>query len=227
MYSKVVDEPSYRFRIHVFKDRFHAGELLAQKLKEYGEDGAIALAIPSGGVPVGYMVAERLHIPLDLIIARKIPIPWEPEAGFGALTWDGVMVINKPLVKQLGLAKEDVDRCVLKVRRMLKERYWKFRGGRPFPSLKDRDVILVDDGLASGYTMLASIKSVRRREPRRIVVAVPTASISATQLLHPYAYKVVCLNIREDFLFAVADAYKAWHDLSDDEVLKLLNKATF
>lgn len=222
MSSKIVEDSSLRSKRHVFKDRIHAGEFLAKKLEKYKDEDLIVLAIPSGGVPVGFIIAKELDKPFDLIIVRKIPIPMEPEAGFGAMSFDGIIVLNKPLVERLSLNKEEIDECSSQVLKEIERRKDKFRGDKPFPDLRDKTVVIVDDGLASGYTMLAAIKSVRKQSVRKIIVAVPTASMNAINLIAPHVDEIVCLNIRDSFFFAVADAYQNWYDLSDDEVQKYL-----
>ena len=224
-FDKVIDDQSLRSRRHVFKDRIHAGELLAKKLWRHKGEDAIVLAIPAGGVPVGYKIAANLQLPLDLIVVRKLPIPYNPEAGFGALTTDGTIVLNEPMVEELGLTKKEIDTYASERMREIKERLRKFRGDRPFPDLKDKTAIIVDDGLASGYTMTAAILSVRKHGPKRIVVAVPTAHPGALEKISPYADEVICLNVRSGFLFAVADAYVNWYDLDDSEVIDYLKKA--
>lgn len=224
--AEVVDEPILRNKIHVFDDRFHTGELLAEKLEEYsGKKDAYVLAIPAGGVQVAIVVAKRLKLPLDLVVTRKIHVPWNKEAGFGAISWDGNMFLNEPLVASLGLTKENIDRCVAKEKEIIKTRLKMFRGDRPFPNLKDKIAIIVDDGLASGFSMLTTVKAIERRGVKEIVVAVPTAPISAIRLIRPFADKVVCLNIRSGPFFAVADAYKAWYDLEDENVIDILRLA--
>jgi predicted phosphoribosyltransferase len=224
-FDKVVDDERLRSRRYVFKDRIHAGELLAKKLWKYKGEDAIVLAIPAGGVPVGYRIAVDLQLPLDLIVVRKLPIPYSPEAGFGALTTDGTVVLNEPLVGELGLTKEEIDMYASARMREVKERLRKFRGDRPFTDLKEKIAIIVDDGLASGYTMTAAILSVRKQLPRRIVVAVPTAHLGALEKISAYADEIICLNIRSGFLFAVADAYLKWYDLDDSEVIDYLKNA--
>jgi len=224
-FDKVVDDDNLRFRTYVFKDRIHAGELLAKKLWRHKGEDAIVLAIPAGGVPVGYRIAVNLQLPLDLIVVRKLPIPYNPEAGFGALTTDGTIVLNEPVVEELGLTKEEIEMYASEKMREIKERLRKFRGDRPFSDLKEKIAIIVDDGLASGYTMTAAILSVRKHGPKRIVVAVPTAHLGALEKISPYTDEIICLNIRSGFLFAVADAYLNWYDLDDSEVIDYLRKA--
>lgn len=223
--ARIVDEGSLRSRRGVFEDRDHAGRLLAEKLQGKVKEDMVVLAIPSGGVPVGCAVAEALKAPLDLMVVRKLQVPWSPEAGFGAVTVDGTVVLNEPLVAGLGLTQEEISRCAAQTVEIIKERRRKFRGDRPFPDLKGKTVILVDDGLASGYTMLAAVISVRKREPRRVIVAVPTAPPASIQLIAPHVDEVVCLNIRDELYFAVADAYQRWYDLGDEEVVECLNKS--
>ncbi len=225
MVSKVIEESAYRDREFVFKDRMHAGDLLADKLGLLLADGNVQLlAVPAGGVPVGYAIAQKLRIPLDVAIVRKIQIPWNTEAGFGAVTWDGRILLNELLVGQLGLGTEAVEQSITRTREIVRQRVQRFRGTRPFPDLNGKTVVLVDDGLASGFTMLAAAESVRTQHPKKIVVAVPTGSGSAIELLAPSVDELVCLNIRRSPVFAVADAYEAWYDLSDDEVLEFLEE---
>lgn len=221
--AEIVDEPVFRDRVHVFDDRFHAGELLAAKLGEYeGMKKCYALAIPAGGVQVAFPVARRLRLPLDLVITRKIHVPWNKEAGFGAISWNGLVFLNEPLVASLGLTKEDVDRCVAEEKEVIRRRLEMFRGSKPFPDLKNKTVIIIDDGLASGFSMLTTVKAIGQSGVKETVVAVPTAPVSAIELIRPHADKIVCLNIRSGSSFAVADAYKVWRDLEDEDVVKIL-----
>ncbi len=220
----IIEEKALRNKNYVFRDRAHAGELLARKLGPYVEPSSMVLAIPSGGVPVGKVIANELGLPLDLIIVRKLPVPYNTEAGFGSISWDGEVMLNERLVKQLQLSVGEISRAIEEVKHELERRMERFRGKRPFPELKGMTVIIVDDGLASGYTMLAAISSIKKRSPAGIMVAVPTASKNAIELVSPYVDEIFCLNIRETTVFAVADAYQEWHDLTEQEVLELLKK---
>ena len=225
--AKIIEMKELRNKNYVFRDRVHAGELLASRLKPYiGKDSkdSIVLAIPSGGVPVGNTIAKELGLQMDLIIVRKLPIPYNTEAGFGSMSWNGEVKLNEKLVYQLQLSDSDIDPIIADVKRELDKRMEIFRGKRPFPELKNKTAIIVDDGLASGYTLLAAISSVKRLSPAKIIVAVPTASKNAIDLVAPYVDEIFCLNIRETSIFAVADAYKEWHDLTEQEVLKILRK---
>ena len=226
MSSNVIDEPTFRDKQFVFKDRVHAGQLLATKLKNHVDRVNVQLlAIPAGGIPVGHTIAKNLDLPLDVIIVRKIQIPWNTEAGFGAASYDGTVLLNESLVAQLGLTSEIVQWCISQTQQIIRERLEKFRGNKPFPDLKKKIVILVDDGLASGSTMLVAVKSVQKQTPEKIVVAVPTASTGAIELVAPSVNKLICLNIRSGPIFAVADAYQKWYDLSDEEVIEILRKS--
>jgi predicted phosphoribosyltransferase len=222
--TKIIEMRELRNKNYVFRDRVHAGELLASKLKPYVGKDSIVLAIPSGGVPIGSTLAKELGLQMDLIIVRKLPIPYNTEAGFGSMSWNGEVKLNEKLVEQLELRDPEIDSIIRDVKSELDKRMEIFRGNRPFPELKGKTAIIVDDGLASGYTLLAAISSVKKLSPERIIVAVPTASKNAVDLLAPYVDEIFCLNIRETKIFAVADAYQEWHDLTQQEVLKLLGK---
>jgi predicted phosphoribosyltransferase len=180
--------------------------------------------VPAGGVPVGYTLAKEIAVPMDVVVVRKIQIPWNTEAGFGAITWDGKIVLNQALVEQLNLTEEEMKKAILRTKRNVQERLRMFRGQKSMPDLKDKVVILVDDGLASGFTMLASARSVKERAPKKVIIAVPTASLGAIELLAPEVDEIVCLNIRSGLSFAVADAYANWYDLTDEEVTNILKK---
>jgi putative phosphoribosyl transferase len=224
--ADIIEEQTLRNMLRVFEDRFHAGELLTEKLKEYkGKKDAYVLAIPAGGVQVAHIITERLMLPLDLAVTRKIHVPWNKEAGFGAISWNGDVTLNKPLVVALGLTEEEVDRCTREEKKIIKRRLRLFRGEKPFPSLKNKIVILVDDGLASGFSMLTTVKAIQKIGVKEIVVAVPTAPESSIKLLKPLVDKIICLNIRSGPVFAVADAYRLWYDLDDEDVLNLLKNS--
>ena len=219
---ELVENSELREKIHVFNDRSHAGELLAKLLKEYqGRTDVIILAIPAGGVPVALQVSKKLGAPFDLVVTRKLHVPWNREAGFGAVSWDGSVILNKPLVDSLGLSNKEINRCVKEEKQIIYSRLKKFRGTVPFPVLEGKVVIVVDDGLASGFSMLVTVKTLKNKT-RWVVVAVPTAPVSAINLLKPYVDQIVCLNIRSEPFFAVAEAYKDWYDLDDEDVMHLL-----
>lgn len=222
--AEIIEDKALRNKNYVFRDRAHAGELLARKLRPFVETASIVLAIPSGGVPVGNIIAKELGLAFDLIIVRKLPIPFNTEAGFGSISWDGEVMLNERLVKQLQLSREEIDGVIEDVKHELARRMERFRGKKQFPELEGRNVIIVDDGLASGYTVLAAIRSIKKSSPARIIVAIPTASKNAIELVSPQVDEIFCLNIRETTIFAVAEAYQEWHDLNEEEVLKLLRE---
>jgi predicted phosphoribosyltransferase len=219
----ITDDPSLRERRFVFSDRHDAGRKLGALIRSRPALAEpVVLAIPAGGVPVGVEVALALGAPFFLAIVRKVQIPGNTEAGFGAVTWDGRVLINERLLSALGLSKAEVDIAVAAARTNIRERVARYTGGKPFPNLTSGSVILTDDGLASGFTMLAALESIRAMHPARIVVAVPTASASSADLVARQADELVCLNIRSSGRFAVAEAYQRWYDLDDREVVSEL-----
>jgi len=207
----------------LFQDRTEAGrklggELLAMKLKD-----AVVLAIPAGGVPVAAEVAKKLNAPLDLVIARKIQFPWTTEAGFGAVVSDGTVYLGRHAD---GLSPEVVQAQTEKATEQVQHRAQQFRQRRKELDLSGRTVILVDDGLASGSTMLAAVQSIRNSSPQQVIVAVPTASGSAVSLLRPHVDGLVSLYVHPNHLpFAVASSYENWYDLSDEEVMGYLQES--
>jgi len=219
----ITDDPSLRERRFVFSGRHDAGRKLGAFIRSrLALADPVVLAIPAGGVPVGVEVALALGAPFSLAIVRKVQVPGNTEAGFGAVTWDGRVLINERLRAALRLSQAEVDGAVAATRTNVRERIARFTAGRPFPGLANKFVILTDDGLASGFTMLAAIESIRAMHPARIVVAVPTASASSAALVARQADELVCLNIRSSGRFAVAEAYQRWYDLDDREVMSEL-----
>lgn len=210
------------FRHHPYRDRREAGERLAQRLLEYRGRGAVVLAIPRGGVAVGAPIARALDAELDVIVLRKIPIPWEPEAGFGAVTAQGEVTLNEALVRRLGLSQEQVEREANRVRAEVERRARAYREKRPFPDLGGRPVLVVDDGLATGYTMVAALRSARGRGARELVCAVPVSPRESLDVVRPWADRVVCLMVSDERPFAVASFYREFPEMTDDEVRQLL-----
>jgi putative phosphoribosyl transferase len=223
--GRLIEDKTLRDKVRVFRDREEAGRMLGRNLGSYLGSNGLILAIPSGGLPVAGELARTISLPLDLIIVRKLQIPFEPEAGFGALGPEGEVIFNESLLGQLRLSTEQVDEAIRGTLDVIQERNRLFRAGRIFPDIADRIVILVDDGLASGYTMLAAIRSVKEKRAGKIVVAVPTGSSRTVEMLLPKVDELVCLNVRAGYSFAVADAYRFWYDLTDDEVLSFLTRS--
>jgi predicted phosphoribosyltransferase len=208
----------------IFDNRFDAGRQLASKLGEYRKQPVIVLAIPNGGVPVALQVALALKADLDLVISRKIPIPLRPEGGFGAIADDGTTILNPEVLKKIGLSEQQINYQVGKVRTEIQQRSLLYRGSRRLSVVADKIAIIVDDGLASGFTMLAALESVRRRQPKQIVVAVPAASATAVKQVEKTADRVVTVVTAFVPKFYVSDFYRYWHVLSDEEGLKCLRE---
>jgi putative phosphoribosyl transferase len=224
--GRIIENRSLRDRLSVFENRTDAGRQLAATLSTLETIAEpVIYAIPAGGVPPGLEVARALKAPLRMAVVRKVQIPWNPEAGFGAVTWDGRVFLNRALMSGLDLSEAEVNAAIAKARKNVEERIEKFAGGREEPRIEGRDVILIDDGLATGYTMFAAVEAARAGSPRQIVVAVPTGSLSAVNFIARQADLVICLNVRTSRTFAVAQAYERWHDVTDQEVQELLIQA--
>ncbi|MBA7674095.1 putative phosphoribosyl transferase [subsurface metagenome] len=207
-----------------FKNRYDAGIQLAEQLAEYKGQPVVILAIPNGGVPVGLEVALALPAVLDLVISRKIPLPLTPEAGFGAVADDGTVFLNEELVNRYGLNQQQIDYQINQVRADIRQRRLLYQKDKPPTVVSGKTVIIIDDGLASGFTMLATVASVCRRRPREIVVAVPVSSATALEQVEKVADKVVTLATGSMLRFAIADFYEHWYDLSDNEVFQCLRE---
>ena len=184
----------------------------------------MALAIPNGGVAVAVEVADALKADLDLIICRKIPLPLTPEGGFGACADDGTVILNEAVVKRVGLSSQQIEYEASKVRAEIKRRILLHKRDWPLVGVIGKIVIIIDDGLASGITMMAAVESIRRRRPSEVVVAVPCASALAVKQLERVADKVVTVATSYMPRFAVADFYHNWYDVSDDEVIRYIKQ---
>jgi predicted phosphoribosyltransferase len=222
--ASLIENIELRNRNQVFADRSDAGRQLAEMLCETARPDTLVLAIPSGGVPVGLEIAGALALDLDLVLVRKVQIPWNTEAGFGAVNMDSDLFINEHLLSLLNLSDEEIERQVKTTMASIEQRNRKFRQNKPFPDIAARSVTLVDDGLASGYTMRAAIAYLRKRKPGLITVAVPTGSADTVKMLLNEVDTLFCLNIRESYPYAVASAYRNWYDLEDEDVVELMAK---
>ncbi len=227
MKAKIYQITDLRNRRFVFKDRDHAGLVLADMLRPFYEKSpnTLVLGIPSGGVPVAIQISSKLELPLDLLIIRKIPVPGNPEAGMGALTLSGEMFLNEDLIYHLGITPEQIEGQLQRVRQELRRRNDLFRKGRPDPDLHQKTVIIADDGLASGFTTLAAIRTCKNKGAMKVVVAAPTGSQTAITRLSLEADEIFCANIRSGQYYAVAEAYRNWYDLDEEEVIDRLKKA--
>ena len=205
-----------------YHDRTEAGRLLAEHLKSDRLGDVLVLAILRGGVPVACEVALALGCDLDIIVPRKIPIPHNTEAGYGAVTEDGVIVLNDPLVRELQLTREQINRQAAAVKSEIARRQEVFRKVLAPVPVSGKPVIIIDDGLASGYTMVAAVQSVRKRGAKLVVAAAPVASESGWERVRDAADKIICPMISEGYPFSVASFYDEWYDLTDDEVIQYL-----
>jgi predicted phosphoribosyltransferase len=210
------------FRQAQYTDREQAGHALAGLLTHHAGPGSLVLAIPNGGVAVGVPLAEDLGSPLKVLLVRKIQIPGNTEAGFGAVALDGTTIIDERFVQQLGLTEAQVQAQRTAALGTVAERQRLYGHWAELGDLSGRTVILVDDGLASGATMDTSVEIVRQKGPARVVVAAPTASRRAHQTLSRRADELVCPHAGGPGPFAVAEAYQRWYDLDTEEVLGLL-----
>ncbi|MBD3190886.1 MAG: phosphoribosyltransferase [Candidatus Heimdallarchaeota archaeon] len=220
----IIEQQEFRNKYHLFKTREEAGVLLAPYILREAID--LVVIIPNGGMPVGYglLKSEELSlIPFHLLIVKKIQVPQNTEAGMGAVTPDGQIFLNEQLVSQMSISdhqlQNQVDNAKKKID-LLKETFHL----SSFPSVKNRSVLLVDDGIASGFSMLAGAKWLTKIGAKKVLAGVPTAPSSSLQRLEPVLEKIICLNVRERYPFAVADAYKTWHDVSLKEAQKYLQK---
>lgn len=209
-----------------FQNRIQAGEKLGHELMSHHIGNPVVLAIPRGGVPVGSAVARWLSCPLDVIPLLKIPIPWSPEASYGAVVGDGTMALNQPLIRRLEISARELEMAADKVIQEVKRRERLYRDERPFPELADKAAILIDDGLGSGYSMMAAVNFVKKKHPRAIIVAAPVASDSACKMLSAGAGvdKVIVLAQDAEPLFSLSFFYKEFPPLTDDEVVRYLSE---
>jgi len=205
-----------------FRDREQAGKALAAALKGLNGDEVVVLAIPRGGVVVGNEVASELGAALDVIVTRKIGAPGEPEFALGAVTQTGEVILDEPAVEMLHVGREYLDREAANQREEVKDRMRRFRGDRPFPSLKGKVVVIVDDGIATGNTVLAALKSVRTQGAKSVIVAVPVGPAETVARLAGEADRVVCLETPEPF-FAIGQFYSEFNQVEDDEVRRILD----
>ncbi|WP_337175017.1 phosphoribosyltransferase [Paludisphaera sp.] len=208
-----------------YRDRREAGRILADRMEGLeGLSGAVVLALPRGGVPVGYEVARRLKGPLDVFLVRKLGVPGHPELAFGAIATGGVRMLNRDVVDGLRISREVVDEVTAEEAEELARRESAYHGGRPPPEVRGKTAVLVDDGLATGASMRAAVAALRRLGPASIVVAVPVAAPSTVEEFGRLVDRVVCPLAPEPFR-AVGLWYEDFSQTSDDEVRELLRRA--
>jgi len=214
--------PELAGRSGVFADRAEAGRSLARLLAQQDLQQPILLAIPAGGVPVGLAAAEMLGWPLEVAVVSKILLPWNTEAGYGAVAWDGSIRLNRKLLARLDLSDETIEKGIATTSEKVAKRVQLLMKNQASLNLTGRCAVLVDDGLASGFTLLTAIAALKKVAPAGIMVAVPTGHRQAAAGLTPEVDLVLCANLRDSTPFAVAAAYRHWRDVSEAEVMKLL-----
>ena len=206
--------------MNLLRNRVEAGKQLAQALKTASEN-AIVLAVPRGGVVVGYEVAKALGLPLDVIVTKKIGAPDNPELAIGAVAEDGTFILDDDLVDRLFIPKDYIKEEVERQRREIQRRLLRYRGDVPYPSLKNREVIVVDDGVATGSTLKAALRLLRHKGAKTVTVAVPVGPPDTIRELEKLADRVVCLQTPEPF-YAIGQFYVDFSQTSDEEVSELL-----
>lgn len=208
-----------------FKDRHDAGKRLANEVVHYaGRSDVSIFALPRGGVPVAYEVAIRLHAPLDVFTVRKLGLPGQEELAIGAIASGGVRVLNNDIIRMLHIPDEVINIVARRELEELQRREQSYRGDRPAPQVKDRIIILVDDGLATGASMRAAVSGLRAQQPARIVVAVPTAAPEVCEAFRHEVDEIVCAMTPDPF-FGVGRWYEEFRQTSDEEVRFLLEEA--
>ena len=222
--GSIIELPQWRDRVRVFVDRAGAGAVLAGMLESLAGSNALLFAIPAGGLPVAAAIAKQLRLALDVAVVSKVTLPWNSESGYGAVGFDGMVQLNDELLSQLGLTDREIQDGIARTQRKVQDRLALLRGARPLPVLSGRPVVLVDDGLASGITMHAAVKSVRRAGGDHIVIAVPTGHLVSLQRLADLTEAIYCPNVRGGYSFAVADAYRDWSDVDEGDLQTMLRE---
>jgi putative phosphoribosyl transferase len=221
--DNVFDLPDLRNKVGVFHDRIHAGKVLCRMLESY-RNTALVLAIPAGGLPVARVMAAELELQLDVVVVSKATLPWNTEVGYGAVAFDGTVILNDGMVSQAGLTEEEIQEGIKKASIKVKRRMMEFRSRKPFPDLRGRPVILVDDGIASGFTMLVALEALKKAGANHLIIAVPTAHWDSIKRMSSQVETLYCANIRSGWAFAVADAYQIWSDVDEEEVIEILKE---
>jgi predicted phosphoribosyltransferase len=207
-----------------FRDREDAGRKLAERMAGYRGESPIVLALPRGGVPVGYEIAHALEAPLDIFITRKLGAPGREEFGIGAVAQGGVRVLNERAVEALKIPEEYIERVAKEETEEIERRLLILRGDRPEPEVEGRTAVLVDDGLATGVTARAAVEALRRRNPGRLVLAVPVCAAQSVELLRPEVDEMVCLEAPSN-LMAISLWYQTFYQVEDEQVVELLERA--
>ena len=204
----------------MFKDRYDAATKLAAKLGKYKNKNGIILAVPRGGVPLGYEIAKSLDLPLEIILSKKIGHPSNPEYAIGSVTLNGVILDESANI----ISKEYIKKESERILKTLKEKFKLFMGDHKPTDLKDKTVIIVDDGIATGNTILASVEAIKKSEPKEIIIAVPVAPTLTAEKLAKFVDELICLSTPQDFM-GVGQFYENFSQVSDEEVIQFLSKA--
>lgn len=208
-----------------FRDRTEAGQLLATRLTTYANrPDALVLALPRGGVPVGFEIAQALNIPLDICLVRKLGVPGQEELAMGAIAPDGIMVLNNDVLRTMRISRQALLEVATSEKQELERRMQAYRGDRPAPQIRDRLIILVDDGIATSSTLRAAITLLQRQHPQGIIVAAPVAPATVCESLQKLVQEVVCLSTPEP-LHSIGMWYKDFSQTTDEEVCSLLERA--
>lgn len=178
----LVELPELRDRIRVFQDREEAGRVLSKMLTEFQDSESVILSIPSGGVPVGIVLAQNLHLKIDVAVTSKVTIPWNPEAGYGAVAFDGTVALNQELITRLGLSRDTINQGIADTQEKVVRRISKFKTDERKLDILDKTMILTDDGIASGYTILAALRALKNQGVRERIVATPTTHMEALDM---------------------------------------------
>lgn len=225
-----------------YESRVKAGEILAEYVENRGPiikdllienpNNFFCFAIPNGGVPITEGFCSKYNLNYDLLIVRKIKVPYNTEAGFGAITTDGTVLINEPLLNRLNLSKSAVKDSIDITKKEIAERLTFYNKDSTLDQfyrekIKNKHIFILDDGLASGFTMLAAISMLKKYHPLKILIAVPTAPLGTVKRIELEADKIFCPYIRDTMWFAVADAYKNWYDVPESEVLKIIGNSKY
>ena len=209
-------------RSKMFRDRTEAGQLLAKKLAVYADRrDAIVLGLPRGGVPVAFEIAQELHLPLDILLVRKLGVPGQAELAMGAIAAGGIRILDQAMIRQLGITEEELASAIAEEEQELRRREQMYCSSKSRIPLNNLHVIVVDDGIATGSTMLAAIQVLRSQQPAKIIVAVPVAPPHARQEIEAPGHEFVCLRVSEYFP-AVGSFYRDFSQVSDDQVCRLL-----
>lgn len=208
----------------IFQDRVDAGKKLAARLRQFADRSPLVLALPRGGVVVGFEVAKELRAPLDVVVVRKVGDPVNPELGVGALAEQDVSIIDYDAVSSLGLTHEQLQEVQQREKKELERRIAVYRGGKPLPEVKGKTVILVDDGIATGITAKAAVAAVQKLNPAEVVLAVPVCSSDTAEMFRRQNVPLVCLSL-EEHLGAIGSFYNNFEQVEDDMVIELLEKA--